>query len=181
MQRQKHQLLLLEDVDGLGRSGDVVTAKPGFIRNFLLPKKMAVIASKHTLQMQEKLKEERSKRAVLDKKESEELAKKIDTMTFEIEVKVDPDGHMYGSVTSHDLVHLFEKEGFIVDRKNFLLAHPIKSIGEHTVPMRLKEGVTATCKLQVNSDIEIVKPVVQQPAPEEITVETTEELPESAE
>src|SRR3972149_2323186 len=115
MNTQKNQLLLLDDVDGLGRSGDVVTAKPGFIRNYLLPNDMAVYANKHTLRMQAKLQDDRSKRAINDKKEAEAIALRLNSMTLEIEAKVDPDGHMYGSVTSLDLVRLLEKEGIVVE------------------------------------------------------------------
>lgn len=165
---QKNQLLLIEDVDGLGRSGDVVTAKPGFIRNYLFPKKMAVAADKHTLRMREKLQSERAKRAVGDKKEAEELAKVINGKTFEIEVRVDPDGHMYGSVTNADLVDLFQKEGIALEKKNFLLPQAIKTLGEHEIKLRLKENTPAEFKLVINSDIEILKPaVVEKPAPVE--------------
>ena len=168
MKMQKNQLLLIEDVDGLGRSGDVVTAKPGFIRNYLLPKKMAVVADNHTIRMREKLQEERSKKATIDKKEAEALAKRINEKTFEIEVKVDPDGHMYGSVSSTELVELLEKEGIVVEKKSFLLSHAIKSLGEHVIKMRLKEDTLVELKLTVNSDIEFVRPaVVKKPAPAE--------------
>ena len=67
----KQSLLLLKDVDGLGRSGEVVSAKPGFVRNFLLPQKHAVIADKHTLKMQARLQEERARHAEVDRKEAE--------------------------------------------------------------------------------------------------------------
>src|SRR5574338_163192 len=97
-----NQLLLIEDVDDLGRSGDVVSVKPGFARNFLLPQKKAVVADKFTLRMQARLKEERAKRAEIDKKEAVVLAERIAPMELSIVVKVDPDGHMYGSVTALD-------------------------------------------------------------------------------
>lgn len=179
MKKQKNQLLLLEDVDGLGRSGDVVTAKPGFVRNFLLPKKMAVVADNHTLRMREKLQEERAKRAAVDKKEAEALAKKINGMTLEIEVKVDPDGHMYGSVSSSDLVELFAQEGMTVEKKNFLLPQAIKTLGKHEINMRLKENTPAEFTLLVNSDIEIVKPVsVVKPEAKEEEAQPEEEKTE---
>jgi|SRR3989338_91183 len=171
---QKNQLLLLEDVDGLGRCGDVVSAKPGFIRNYLLPREMAVYANKHTLRMRSKLQEERAKRAIHDKKEAEELALRINEMKLELEVKVDPDGHMYGSVSSLDLVHLLEKEGIAVERKNFLLPHAIKTLGEHPIPLRLKEGVPATFILKINSDI-VIKPLL--PAGEEGALPQEESVP----
>src|SRR5689334_18731387 len=96
------QLLLLDDVDELGRSGDVVAVKPGYARNFLLPKKKGVMANKHTLRMQAKLKEERAKQAEIDRREAEELAARMTGIELNIVVKVDPEGHMYGSVSALD-------------------------------------------------------------------------------
>ena len=72
------QLLLLEDVEALGRSGEIVNVKPGYARNFLLPQGLAVIANKNALRMQERLKEERQKRAIADKQESDAIAAKIE-------------------------------------------------------------------------------------------------------
>ncbi len=151
----RNQLLLLEDVEDLGRSGDVVSVKPGFARNFLLPEKKAVIADNFTLRMQAKLKEERAKRAEIDRQEAEELAKSIDGKVLTIEVKVDPDGHMYGSVAAIDIVRLFEKEGIVLERRNVILAHSIKTLGVHTIHLKLKEGVPAQITLKVMSDVQI--------------------------
>ena len=148
----KNQLLLIEDIDDLGRSGEVVSVKPGFARNFLLPQKKAVVADKHTLRLQEKLREERAKRAVVDKKEAEELSEKLNGMTLTIEVKVDPEGHMYGSVSATDIIHLFAKEGVELERKNIVLPHPIKALGVHQLTLKLKEGVPAAVTLQVLSE-----------------------------
>jgi large subunit ribosomal protein L9 len=148
----RQQLLLLEDVDGLGRSGDVVTAKPGFIRNFLLPQKMALIADKQTLKMQVRLKEERDKRAVVDRKEAEAVAVKIQTLVITTEVKVDPDGKMYGSVTTLDIARLLQGKGYQLDRKSVLLPQPIKSLGTYQVNLRLKEQVPATFTLEVQPE-----------------------------
>ena len=145
----KQQLLLLDDVDGLGRSGDVVTAKPGFIRNFLLPQKKAVIADKNTLKMQARIKEEREKKEAVDRKEAEELAAKLAGVVISTEVKIDPEGKMYGSVTSLDIARLIQAEGYPIERKNVLLSHPIKNLGRHTVELKLKEGVPASFMLEV--------------------------------
>lgn len=147
----RNQLLLIEDVDDLGRSGDVVSVKPGYSRNFLLPQKKAVIADKYTLRLQAKLKEERAQRAEVDRKDAEEMAKKIEGMVLSIEVKVDPDGHMYGSVSSLDIVRLFESEGITIERRNVVLQHPIKTLGVHPINLKLKEGVPAQITLKVHS------------------------------
>ncbi len=145
----QNQLLLIEDVDDLGRSGDIVSVKPGYCRNFLLPQKKAVIADKYTLRMQAKLKAERAKKAEIDRSESEALSKQIDGRVLLVEVKVDQDGHMYGSVTTSDVSKLFAAEGITLDRRCVLLASPIKALGVYPVQLRLKEGVPAQITLKV--------------------------------
>jgi large subunit ribosomal protein L9 len=158
----RNQLLLLEDVEDVGRSGEVVNVKPGFARNFLLPKQKAVVADKFTLRMQARLKEERAKRADVERKESEELAKRLEGMLLAIEVKVDPDGHMYGSVTASDIVQLLESQGVQLERRNVVLIAPIKELGSRPVTLKLKEGVPATIILQVVSDIQMAQPQTQE-------------------
>lgn len=145
----RQQLLLLEDVDGLGRSGEIVTAKPGFVRNFLLPKRKALIADKHTIRMQKALQEKRAEQAKVDRKESEELAIKLADVMIEQEVKVDTEGKMYGSVTQMEIARLLQEAGYALERRNLLLAHPIKSLGTHNIKLRLKEGVEAEVRLHV--------------------------------
>ena len=145
----KHQLLLIEDVDELGRSGDIVTVKPGYSRNFLIPKQKAVVADKRTLKLQQRLKEERAKKAVIDKKEAEELAARVEGMTLTCTVKVDPEGNMYGSVTALDILQLLEKEGIILERKNLQLPQPIRKLGLQDISLKLKESTPAKITLQV--------------------------------
>ncbi len=145
----KQQLLLLQDVEALGKKGDVVSAKPGFVRNFLLPQRLAVVASTNTLRKQERLRAERAKQAVVDRQESEELVKQIETIILETRVKVDPEGHMYGSVSAADIALLFQQNGLPVDRKFLQLTRPIKETGVHKILLKLKEGVTATCQLTI--------------------------------
>jgi large subunit ribosomal protein L9 len=153
-----NQLLLLEDVEDLGRSGEVVSVKPGFARNFLLPQKKAVVADKFTLRLQARLQEERNKRAEVDRKESEGIATRIEGMVLAMEVKVDPDGNMYGSVAAIDIVRLLEKEGISLERRGVLLIHPIKELGVHKINLRLKEGIPASFTLQVHSDVQKPQP-----------------------
>ncbi|MEN9343631.1 MAG: ribosomal protein [Chlamydiota bacterium] len=149
----QNQLLLIEDVDDLGRSGDVVKVKPGYARNFLLPQKKAVVADPYTLRLQAKLKEERMKQAAVDKKDAEALAARLEGMILTTEVKVDPDGHMYGSVSAVDIVHLFEKEGIQLERRNVILIHPFKQLGEYPVQLKLKEGIPATVTLHIVPEV----------------------------
>lgn len=145
-----NKLLLIHDVDGLGRSGDVVSVKPGYSRNFLLPQGMAVVAEKHALRMQTRLQEERKKKAIVDLKESEELAIKIEVLTLSTNVKVDHDGHMYGSVSATDIVHILQEQaGITLEKRSIQLKHPLKETGVFTINLKLKEGITTSFKLKV--------------------------------
>ena len=147
------RLLLIEDVEALGRSGDIVSVKPGYARNFLLPQGLAIVADKSALRKQERLKQEREKKAVVDRKESEELAARIEGMTLTTVVKVDHDGHMYGSVTATEILHLLEENARVqLEKKSIALKHPIKETGVHSIPVKLKEGVTANFTLKVMSE-----------------------------
>lgn len=147
------KLLLIEDVEVLGRSGEIVSVKPGYARNYLLPQGLAVIANKQTLRQQERLKEERQKRAFEDKKESEQIAAQIEEITLITVVKVDHEGHMYGSVSAHEIVHLLqEQHNITLDKKNIQLKHPIKTTGIHPIPVKLKEGITTSFNLKVMSE-----------------------------
>lgn len=147
------QLLLIEDVDDLGRSGDLVNVKPGFARNFLLPQKKAVVADKFTLRMQEKLKAERSKQAAADKQEAETLAAKINGSEFTITVKVDPEGHLYGSVSVVDVVKVLLEQGYMIEKKNVVLPQHIKALGTYDIALKLKESVPAAIKFHVVSEV----------------------------
>lgn len=145
------EVLLIEDVVDLGRSGEVHRVSPGFARNFLVPQRLAVLADKNTLRKQARLQEERQKRAVLDRAESEKLAGSVEGLVLGVIVKVDPNGNMYGSVSTADIVNLFEERGVNVEKKYVQLPHPIKSTGTHTIVLHLKEGVTCECKLKVQT------------------------------
>ena len=145
----KQQYLLIDDVEDVGRSGEIISVKPGFARNYLLPQAKAVLASEHTLRMQARLKEERAKKASVDKKEAEEQASKLQGLVLKITVKVDPEGHMYGSVGASDIIELFAKQGITVDKRNIGLNKPIKTTGVHPMTLKLKEGVTCGYSLEI--------------------------------
>ena len=126
----KRQFLLLEDVYGLGHKGDIIESnkvKPGYMRNFLGPKGFAVAANKGTLRMRERLQKEREEQAKQDKAEAKKLAETISGKEFTINVKVDPDGHMYGSVGVADIIKLVKEElGIELERHFVRIAKPFK-------------------------------------------------------
>lgn len=148
-----NKLLLIEDVDSLGRSGDIVGVKPGYARNFLIPQGLAVIASKQALRMQARLQEERQKKAIIDRQESDEQAAKLEGQTVTTIVKVDHDGHMYGSVNASDIAELLAAQlSITLDKRAIQLKHPIKETGAHTIHVKLKEGVSATFSLTIEAE-----------------------------
>lgn len=148
-----NKLLLIKDVESLGRSGDIVSVRPGYSRNFLLPLGFAVTADKNALRMQARLQEERRQKALTDRKESEELAAALEGKEVSKVVKVDHEGHMYGSVSTADIVHLIQENlSVAVDKRNIQLKHAIKELGDHTIEVKLKEGVIASFKLTIIPD-----------------------------
>lgn len=157
---QQTQYLLLEDVDGLGRGGDLVfqtKVKPGFARNYLLPKRKITIASKHTVRLQEQLRQERQKQAEKDLKEAQELSQLLTGRTFEVHRKVDQEGHMYGSISAQDIVNLLAENGFKIERRFVRIPGSIKSLGVHTIPLKLKENVECYFTLKVLKEEELLQ------------------------
>lgn len=158
------KLLLIEDVENLGRSGDIVSVKPGFARNFLLPSGAAIVATAHAIRKQAKLKEEREKQAEIDKKESEDIAAKLAGITLMQVVKVDPKGNPYGSVSAADVSDLLlEQHKLEVEKRMVMLKHPIKTLGVHNISIKLKEGVSTSIVLKVRPE----NYVEEAPAPAE--------------
>ena len=175
MQKNHQELLLLKDVDNLGRKGDLVKKpKAGFVRNFLLPQGYAVIADKRTIRMKERLQEERKQQAAVDRKDSEAIAAKLKDKTFEHTVKVDPQGHLYGSVTTQDIVNILAENGVSIERKMLLIGQPIRKLGIHQIPLRLREDVDARVALRVQDEkgrIEIIVEDKPEPKKEEFAQE----------
>ncbi len=148
-----NHLLLIEDVEDLGRSGDVVKVKTGYARNYLVPKQLAVVADRNALRMQERLQEKRRQKAAADKAGAEALAEIIKDAILTSVVKVDAEGRMYGSVSQLDIVHLLKEQKEVeIEKKNVQLKHPIKETGIYHISLRLKEGVEAVFTLKVISE-----------------------------
>ncbi|MGM0440306.1 MAG: 50S ribosomal protein L9 [Chlamydiota bacterium] len=146
---KQSQVLLLEDIAKLGNKGAVVSVKPGYARNFLFPQGKAVIANEKAKRMQMRLQEERAKQAADDKEQAELIKSRVEGITISTIVKVDPIGHLYGSVKAADIVQLLDQEGITVDKHEVVLPKPIKSVGTHEISLNLKEGVVANFKMEV--------------------------------
>lgn len=147
------KLLLIQDVEDLGRSGDIVTVKPGYSRNFLVPNKLAVIASPHALKMQARLQDERLKQAASDKQEAEQIASTVENLTVTTTAKVDHEGRMYGSVSASDIVTLIQEQaGLQIEKRSIQLKHALKEIGVFEIPLKLKEGIVTKVTVQIDAE-----------------------------
>lgn len=154
-----NKLLLIHDVEHVGRSGEIVSVRPGYARNFLIPQGLAVVADKRALNMQKKLQAERAKKAAAEKAESEAIKARLEGLVLETVVKVDHEGQMYGSVNAQDVQHMIEKETSIhLEKRAIQLKQPIKNVGTHVISIRLKEGVVVeTLTLKVMAETEEAK------------------------
>ena len=150
---------------------------------FSFRRKKGVPADKHALRMQARLREEREKQAKSIARESEEVAAKYAGFELQTIVKVDPEGHMYGSVSTSDVVILFAEKGIHLERKNVVLPHAIKSLGTHQLNLKLKEGVMMPFTLIVESDIPLPKRTKEITAgvPEPVEPKTENEMPDEQE
>jgi large subunit ribosomal protein L9 len=143
------QVILSEDVHNLGDAGDVVKVKPGFARNFLIPQGKALPATAARVH------EVEHKRRVIAEKRSKELKDlesvkiRLEAVALEIAAQVGEEGKLFGSVTSQQLADLLAQQGIEIERRKIVLAEPIKSVGEHTLSVRLRNDVVATLKVTV--------------------------------
>ncbi|MBI3450974.1 MAG: 50S ribosomal protein L9 [Acidobacteria bacterium] len=143
------RIILREDVEKLGRRGEVVKVAPGYGRNYLLPKGLAYL---HTAGNEKRVEQERrflTVKLAKEKQAAEELSRRISQLSLTIVRKVGENETLYGSVTNGDIGEALEKEGFGIDKRKILLEEPIKTLGIYTVSVRLHADVNAELKVWV--------------------------------
>jgi large subunit ribosomal protein L9 len=143
------EVILKEDVAKLGSRGDVVTVAEGYGRNYLLPKKLAVKASKENKAVIEQMKASAVRKLAKEKGDAELLAKQFEGLALQFTRKAGEHDTLFGSVTSADIAHELESRGFNVERRKIDLDQPIKSLGEFNVPLKLHRDVTVQIKVAV--------------------------------
>jgi len=146
------KIILREDIPNLGKSGEVVTVKDGFGRNYLLPRKMAVLANEQNVRQLDHEKGVIAAQQAKLKGGAEEQAKKLSSVKVDIRRKVGEQDKLYGSVTALDIAEALAAKGLSVDRRHIHLPEPIKSIGNFDVEIRLHREVTATVKVEVAAE-----------------------------
>lgn len=143
------QVILQSDVPNLGASGELVKVRPGFARNFLLPRKLAVPATTAQVNRINHEKAVAVARAEKNKKEAQALAEKISALKVTLARSVGEDNKLFGSVTTKEIENEVKKAGLTVDRKKMQLAEPLKALGTFEIPVKLMADVTATLKVEV--------------------------------
>jgi len=143
------QVILLEDVPSLGKAGEQVKVSDGYGRNYLIPKKKAILATQKGLKVLEHQKRQVQQRMGKTKKDAEKTAEQIGTLSCTFAKTVGESGKLFGSVTSMEIESYLKENGIDVDRKKILLEEPIKNLGMFTVPIKLHPEVTAQLKIWV--------------------------------
>ena len=143
------EVVLRERIEKLGGRGEVVTVKPGYARNYLLPKRKAVLATPHNVRQVEQEKAAAVRREAIEKNESEMLAQQLAEVSLQFTRKVGEQEVLYGSVTSLDIAESLKEKGFEIDRRKIDLEEHLKSLGRHDVPIKLHQEVTAVVIVEV--------------------------------
>ena len=143
------KILLNENVENLGRLGDIVDVKPGYARNYLLPRKLAIHPDKHNLEMMKFKKIKAQKQLEVEKLSAIEQKQKIEELTLTISKKAGESDTLFGSVTPMEIQTKLEEMGLNIDKKKFHLMEPIKRLGHHVCKIRLMEDVEAELKIEV--------------------------------
>ena len=146
------QIILQEDVEKLGHRGDVVTVKPGYARNFLLPRKLAVEATSGNLKAIEKIRTSLAKKTATELDAAQKQAGLINGVSLNFTRKTGENDQMFGSVTSADVAESLAGQGFKVDKRQIHLAEPIKTIGEFPLTVKVFRDITATVNVHVEKE-----------------------------
>jgi large subunit ribosomal protein L9 len=143
------QVVLQHDVDNVGKSGDLVKVRPGFARNYLIPRQLAVPATVAAVSRIEHEKAVAIARGEKVKKESRDLAAKLNGLEIKMARAVGEDDKLFGSVTAKEIEVAVKAKGFAIDRKKLQLAEPIKQLGTFEIPLKLESDVIATIRVEV--------------------------------
>jgi len=149
MAKQSVKVVLRDDVENLGRSGELVTVKPGYARNYLIPRGLASIATHGNVKQIEHEKEMAIKRAAKMRASAEGRAAELGKVSVEIAAQAGESDKLFGSVGAKDIAEALQAQGVEVDRKKIQLADPIKELGEYDVPIKIGYEVSATVKVKV--------------------------------
>ncbi len=143
------EVILKQEIPGLGKAGDVVKVADGYARNYLIPRKMAVLATEKAKKALEKEMKMLTSKREKETLEARRLAEKLSNISCTIRARAGENDRLFGSVTAADIAKALEEQEIHVDRRNILLEEPIKELGVFSVPVKLHQDVTAEVKVWV--------------------------------
>ena len=146
------KVILIQDVESLGKIGDNVNVKPGYARNFLIPKKLALFATEQNMKSIESMLKQQELKNAKERSNLESLSKVLDKVTLKFDLKAGEEGKLFGSVTSQMISDELASQGLNVSKKEIALEDSIKELGSHKVAIDLGEGLSATIKVKVNAE-----------------------------
>jgi large subunit ribosomal protein L9 len=146
------KVLLLEDVDNLGRAGDVVTVSDGYGRNYLIPRRLAKLATEGTVQEATQIRKVGERKRARELEDAQALARRIEGLTLTFKARAGEKGKLYGSITPPEIAEALERElGQEIDRRK-IVADPLRQVGEHSIAVRLMGDVSATLKVVIEPE-----------------------------
>jgi len=143
------QIILQEDVEKLGNRGDVVTVKPGYARNFLLPHKLAIEATAGNMKALERIRGSLAKKTATELDAAKKQAELLTGVSLKFTRKTGENDQMFGSVTTADIADGLKVQGFEVDKRQIQLKDPVKALGEYPVTVKVFRDITAEIKIHV--------------------------------
>jgi large subunit ribosomal protein L9 len=146
------QIILQEDIDKLGHRGDVVTVKPGYARNFLLPRKLAIQATQGNMKALERIRTSLAKKTATELEAAQKQAAVLNGAAVRFARKTGEHDQLFGSVTSADVAEGLAAQGFKIDKRQVQLADSIKALGEYSVTIKVFRDVTAEVKVHVEKE-----------------------------
>ena len=145
------KIILNENIESLGKIGDIVSVKSGYARNYLIPNRLAQVATEKNIKSTQKLIELREKKDAINRSNLEALAKKLDKLTLKFELQAGEEDKLFGSVTSTMICDAIAEEGYKVDKKEIQLDEPIKHLGNHFVEIKLDNDLLGKVKVKISS------------------------------
>ena len=145
------KLILQENIEHLGQIGDIVKVAPGYARNYLLPKGLAIEATVKNAKALDHAKRQLAYKKNKALEAAKNLVAKIEALSIELTHQAGEEGKLFGSVTNMEIAAFLKDNGFDIDRKKIVLAEPIKQLGEYSVPVKIHPEVAATLKVKVSA------------------------------
>ncbi|HEY4817809.1 MAG TPA: 50S ribosomal protein L9 [Candidatus Acidoferrum sp.] len=146
------QIILQEDIEKLGHRGDIVTVKPGYARNFLLPHKLAIEATTGNMKALERIRNSLAKKTATELDAAQKQAALINGVALRFTRKTGENDQLFGSVTTADIAESLVAQGFKVDKRQVQLREPIRALGEYAITIKVFREVTAEVKAQVDKE-----------------------------